>query len=339
MSAPLLVPARERDDLGHIQGPLLVFGGTYGNLEATEALVAAAGMRGIPASRAICTGDVVAYGADPQATVDLLRAWGCPVVMGNCEEALAADAADCGCGFSEGSACATLSVQWFDATRRDLSVEAKRWMGELPRRLDLTLGERRLAAIHGGVCQINRFLFASTPEDDKAGELDAAGVDGIVAGHAGVPFTQVVGSRQVVGGRLWHNSGAVGMPANDGTPRVWYSVLTPRAVGIEVVHHALEYDHQRAAAKMRARGFPAEYADCLATGLWPSCDILPLAERAARGLALAPPPTLWTRGPAPRPAPAPASRVALGACSPAATRADESSVLRAAVGRFTNSPG
>jgi predicted phosphodiesterase len=277
-------------DLGTLDGPVLVFGGPYGNLEATSALIAAARRLGIDGSRAICTGDIVAYGADPQAVTDLVRAWGCAVVMGNCEESLAADAADCGCGFAEESTCAALSAQWFSSTRRDLDAEAKAWMDTLPRRVDFTLAGRRFAAIHGGLTQINQFVFASTPVSEKAAQIARAGVDGILAGHCGVPFSQILD------GRLWHNSGALGMPANDGTPRVWFSVLTPTDGGIAVAHHALDYDHRAAAAKMRARSYPAEYADALASGLWPSCDILPPPECEDRGRKLAPLPLLWPAG-------------------------------------------
>jgi predicted phosphodiesterase len=201
-------------DLGARAAPVLVFGGPYGNLEAMRALTARAAALGIAGDHVICTGDVVAYGADPQAVVDLVRGWGCAVVMGNCEESLAQDAADCGCGFNEGSTCAALSAQWFAASRRDLDNESKHWMGALPRRVDVTLAGRRLAAIHGGTSVINRFIFASTPAAEKIAEIDALAVDGVLAGHCGMPFTQMLD------GRLWHNSGALGMPANDGTARV-----------------------------------------------------------------------------------------------------------------------
>lgn len=162
---------------------LLAFGGPYSNLEATQAVLEEAVRRGIPPRRTICTGDVVAYGADAQATADLVRSAGIPVIMGNCEESLGDRAADCGCGFAEGSACDLLSVAWFAHADRTLDDEARRWMRALPRRIDLAIGGRRLAVIHGGVGQINRFIFESTEAAEKAAQLDEAAVDGVRIEH------------------------------------------------------------------------------------------------------------------------------------------------------------
>jgi predicted phosphodiesterase len=273
-------------DLVTLDGPLLVFGGPYSNLEATEALFAEAHRRAIAPSNILCTGDVVAYCADPQAVIDLVRESGIHVVMGNCEESLAAQAADCGCGFAEDSACAVLSDQWYDYADRHVDAASRAWMGGLPRRLDLALGGRRLAVMHGGVDEISRFLFASDTAALDA-ELDAVGADGAIAGHCGLPFTRVIG------GRLWHNAGVVGMPANDGTPRFWFSLLTPRPDGIRIEHHGLGYDHVTAARKMRERGLPEGYAAALETGLWPSCDVLTPAELPERGIRLEPGAVLW----------------------------------------------
>lgn len=279
-------------DLGAIDAPVLIFGGPYGNLQATEALIEAARAHTVPATRAICTGDVVAYCADPRATVERLRAWGCAVVMGNCEESLASDSEDCGCGFAEDSACAVLSEQWFALCARDLDGASRAWMAGLPRRITFSLGGRRLAVVHGAPSRINGWVFASTPASVKEAEFALVDADGIIAGHCGMPFTQVVG------GRLWHNAGAIGMPADDGTARVWYSMLAPSAEGIIVTHHALAYDHRAAMARMRERGYPESYAQALERGLWPSCDVLPPAERARRGKSLRPDDMIWAGEPA-----------------------------------------
>lgn len=59
--------------LFHIDGPLMEFGGPDGNLEATRAALTEAARLAIPADSIVCTGDVVAYGADPVATAALVR--------------------------------------------------------------------------------------------------------------------------------------------------------------------------------------------------------------------------------------------------------------------------
>jgi predicted phosphodiesterase len=274
-------------DLGTLDGPVLVFGGPYGNLAATRAVLDEAGRLGIPRERILCTGDVVAYCGEPAETVALLREAGIATVMGNVEESLADDAPDCGCGFEEETACARLSVDWYAFARRTLDAEAKAWMRALPRRLTFTLAGRRLAVIHGGAVAINRFVFPSTPAGDKRAELALTGTDGVIAGHSGLPFAELLGDR------LWLNAGVVGMPANDGTPRTWYALLIPRVRAIRVAFFPLAYDHGATAGVMAARGLPRDYAEALATGLWPSMDILPPAERRTRGRALTPPDLIW----------------------------------------------
>src|SRR5690349_2546899 len=97
----------------HLDGPALIFGGPYSNLQATAAVLAEAARLGIPASRIICTGDLVAYCGDPAGTIDLVRAAGIHVVMGNCDEQVAQGADDCDCGFPAGSTCERLSAAWF----------------------------------------------------------------------------------------------------------------------------------------------------------------------------------------------------------------------------------
>lgn len=264
-------------------GPLLVFGGPYSNRQATEALLAEAARRGIPPARIICTGDVVAYGADAAACCNLMMRAGVHVLMGNCEENLGAGAEDCGCGFTDGTACDLLSRAWYAHAARQVSPAQRAWMAVRPRRMAVALPDgRRLAVIHGGAREISRFLFASAPADVLAEEIAETGCDGVIAGHCGIPFARRVGQG------LWLNAGAIGMPADDGTPRGWFAVLTPEVSGLRAEILPLHYDHAAAAAAMRAAGLPEGYAAALSSGLWPSCDVLPPAERARRGTPLAP---------------------------------------------------
>lgn len=277
-------------DLGVIDDECLVFGGPYSNLQSTQRVLAEAQSRHIARDNVICTGDVVAYCGDPQATVDIIRDHGVQVIMGNCEEALAADADDCGCGYNEGSACDLLSVNWYRYAREQLTRHAKQWMSSLPRSIGFHMVGRRFRVIHGGVAAINRFIFPATPSATKREELDLGAADAIIAGHAGVPFSEIID------GRLWHNAGVIGMPANDGTPRVWYSVIAPERSGIRIEHHALSYGHANAAQSMRDNGLPDEYARALESGLWPADDVMPVEDRHQRGKRLSAETLRWVIG-------------------------------------------
>ncbi len=267
-------------DLGRFDTPLLVCGGAYSNLEALEALFDAAARLGIANDHIIHTGDVIAYCADAAAAAELLRRSGAHAIQGNVEESLAASLPDCGCGFNEDSLCDKLAAEWFSYADAHTGPELRRWMGLLPHHLTFELAGARLRAVHGSVQEINRFVFASQPDDVFDAEFAYADADIVIAGHSGIPFTRRAGSR------IWHNSGSLGLPANDGTPRVWFSVLHPEGQGIRIEHHALEYDHARTQSKMIEAGVCTEYAETLSSGVWPSLDVLPEAERQAAGKPL-----------------------------------------------------
>ena len=133
----------------------------------------------------------------------------------------------------------------------------------------------------GGADEISRFIFASTPDLVKREQAALVGAHVVLAGHCGLPFTQVLEN-----GIIWHNAGAIGLPANDGTPDVWYSVLTPGDGEIALSHHRLAYAWRRASGRLREQGLAEGYARALESGYWPSLDVLPPKERAATGRRL-----------------------------------------------------
>jgi predicted phosphodiesterase len=274
-------------DLGGLDGPVLAFGGVLSNLDALHALFAEAARLGIGAERMICTGDVAGYSAEPEECLALLRERRIAAVLGNVEESLARDADDCGCNFVEGSTCDALSGTWYGYARARVSDDSRAWMRATPRAITFRMGGHALTVVHGGLRHISRYVFASDT-DALADEVAALGRPGaIIAGHCGIPFSRRAG------GTLWHNPGALGLPANDGTPRAWYSLVTAEGAGLRFIHQALAYDHAGAAAKMRKAGLPEAYARALETGLWPDTAILPAREKAATGVPLAPAAASW----------------------------------------------
>ena len=157
-------------------------------------------------------------------------------------------------------------------------------MQGLPRQIRFDLQGRRFAAIHGGVDNISEYVFASTDTALKERNFDrlekAGAVDAVIGGHSGLAFTQFLGPR------LWHNPGAIGMPANDATPRGWFSILRPNGGGIDITLKPLDYDFQAAAKALRAVNPDLPYEQALICGLWPNMAVLGYEERKLKGQAL-----------------------------------------------------
>lgn len=265
------------EDLGELDGSILIFGGPYSNLSATTAMQKTATELGIPASHVICTGDLVAYCAKPSETASAIREWGCHVVMGNCEESLALDADDCGCGFDESSSCSLLSIEWYQFSRKHLSREHKHWMAELPRQISFLYSGKRYLVVHGSANSINEFLFESTDSTLKQTQLQNNSADVIIGGHCGIPFGQKV----EVG--YWLNAGVIGMPANDGTQSGWYMLINSVEGKVSISWHRLEYNASDTIKEMELHKLCQPYAQCLLNGLWPSTDILPVEELENQG--------------------------------------------------------
>lgn len=256
-------------DLGKLDGTVLAYGGIYSNLDAFTALQNKVA-RYAP-STAICLGDISAYCAHPAACVNAVVKHRHHVVAGNCERQLAQFEDDCGCGFESGSACDLLSASWYAHANRQISVAQRSWMRDLPDIIQFNQNGVRTAAIHGGVTDVARFLWSTSPEREFHREIDvlenAVGrIDRILAGHSGIPFIRRIGSVE------WVNVGAIGMPANDGLISTSFVLL-----GSTIRIRRLDYDVEAARAAMIEAGLIQGYHDTLRTGLWPSQDVLPFA--------------------------------------------------------------
>ncbi|MEO0402377.1 MAG: metallophosphoesterase [Pseudomonadota bacterium] len=260
-------------DIGVLDGPVLVFGGPYSNMQATQAVLEEVAAR---AATGICTGDTVAYCAKPRETLDLIRASGCAVVAGNCEAQLAQDADGCGCGFEPGTTCDVLSDAWYSFAARSVRPCDRKWMGALPDIITFHHRGARYGVIHGAVTDVARFIWPTTAAAVFEAEWDAleamAGpVDHIIAGHCGLAF-----ERPLRRGN-WVNAGVVGMPPNDGRQATRFAVVQGGAVSI----HTLSYDVAAAVSDMRDAGLTQGYHTALDSGYWPSEDVLPLDLRVS----------------------------------------------------------
>lgn len=256
-----------QQNLGDLAGPVLLFGGPYSNLQATKAILEEARQLG---ARPICTGDVVAYCANPVETVACIRQSGCAVVAGNCEKQLAAGALDCGCGFEAGSTCDRLSAAWYAHANAHIGAQDRAWMASLPDMITFTHQGWRYAVIHGGASDVSKFLWPTSNNEEFQQEvrLIRAQVDPlnfIISGHCGLRYSRLID------GVPWVNAGVIGMPENDGVLVMHYALLQKGKMSFGEA----SYDHAGAYQAMVDAGLIQGYHEALLTGYWPSEDVLP----------------------------------------------------------------
>jgi Calcineurin-like phosphoesterase superfamily domain len=261
-----------------IEGPysrIAVFGGVYNNHLALVRVLEDAARRG--AEAIYCLGDLGGFGPNPEQVRPLLVQGGVLAIQGNYEESLAAGREDCNCGYTDprDNHFAEISYRY---TERNCSPELKAWMGTLPKRRRVRVGDRELLLVHGSPRRVNEFLFRSTsPVPFLEVLLDQNRCDAVLCTHTGLHW-----HRRLPSGRDVVNAGVIGRPANDGNTHVWYALLEAREEGLGVELVPLAYDHASLAAEMRREGLPEEFVATILTGWWTTClEILPARERAA----------------------------------------------------------
>ncbi len=255
-------------------GKVVVFGGIYNNHLALAALLEES--RRLGAEAIYCLGDFGGFGPSPEKTFPLLREEGVLCSQGNYEQSLASGREDCNCGYTDprDNHFAELSYRYTEA---GCSPAFKAWMGALPARRRIRVGERELLLVHGSPRRVNEFLFESAaPVPFLEVLLDQEKADGILCTHTGLHW-----HRRLPSGRDMVNVGVIGRPANDGSPKVWYCLLEARPGDLHVELRPLVYDHQGLAAEMASEGLPEEFIQTILKGWWTTClEILPARERA-----------------------------------------------------------
>jgi predicted phosphodiesterase len=253
---------------------IALFGGLYSNYLALSEALADARRRGVDAI--YCLGDMGAFGPHPDRVFPLLLENNVVCVQGNYDDSIGNELDDCQCGYTDPRDNHFAQIS-YDYTLANTSPENRRLLKTLPGHVRFELGPHRVLLCHGSPRKMNEFLWESTTPThflDQLAEQHQADV--IAATHTGIKW-----QRELAGGRRFVNVGVLGRPENDGSTRVWYTILEhPAGDGIKVEFVPIEYDHRRLAAEMRAEQLPEEFIETVLTGWWTTClEVLPCKER------------------------------------------------------------
>jgi len=254
----------------------LVISDMHANLEALEATLRAAGSY----DRVLVLGDLIGYGADPNAVIDRVRALpAADIIRGN------HDKVGAGLEGVEGfNHLARQAIQW---TAAALTSENRAWLGALPQ--GPVIVDDLTEMCHGTPFDEDVYVF---DDMDALRSLHAARRPLCLFGHTHVPaiFTLVESGppdghpraragRELdvtapVRGSLFRldlddqarylvNCGAVGQP-RDGDPRASWGLLDTDGRSLTITRTA--YDIAAAQAKIFKAGLPGVLAQRLAVG-------------------------------------------------------------------------
>jgi diadenosine tetraphosphatase ApaH/serine/threonine PP2A family protein phosphatase len=238
-----------------------VFGDIHGNLPALEAVFADIERRGL--NNLYCLGDLVGYGTFPNEVVEMIRRRGIPTIMGNYDQGVGNNSADCGCAYKTevDRRRGELSIAWSNAHTTD---DNKAFLRALPAQIPLRLGDLDVLLVHGSPRRINEYLYEDRPDDYFERIMDMTDADVLVCGHTHLPYHKILPSgRQIV------NAGSVGKP-KDHDPRACYVVLNAVGRDLSVEFIRVPYDVERAARAIEATpeqgGMPHPFAQMLRDG-------------------------------------------------------------------------
>ena len=237
----------------------------HANLPALKAVLAdIEARRGIDATYHL--GDLVGYAPWPNETVELLRQRRIAGISGNYDSTVATDYKHCGCKYEDPrqEELSHVSYAW---TREHTNAASKRFLGELPFRIDLRpLGGHvngpTVILVHGTPTLNTLYWTEDRPDSFCTKMADVAGAksgDVIAFGHTHLPFHRQVDGIHFV------NTGSVGRP-KDGDWRAGYVLLEIGGDAPSVEFVRVEYDVKKAAAAIRASALPAEFAEFLESG-------------------------------------------------------------------------
>jgi diadenosine tetraphosphatase ApaH/serine/threonine PP2A family protein phosphatase len=239
---------------------LIILCDIHANLEALEAVLDDA--RGVaPGAPLVCLGDVVGYGADPEACARLVMESCAACVLGNHEM-----------GVLDARSRQRFNPQAWEAVlwaKARLSKEALGWMAGLP----ASASRHGCRFVHGlPPDEVDTYLFqASAAKTVRA--MERIPEDVCFVGHTHQLRLVRVQNGSLMGERLSEgasrldpgakyivNAGAVGQP-RDGNPKAKYCLYDPAARELAV--RFVDYDAKAAAAKIVASGQPRAFADRL----------------------------------------------------------------------------
>jgi putative phosphoesterase len=216
---------------------LLLIADIHANYEAFQTVLE------IPHDRAICLGDIVDYGPDPDKCIDLLRKKAIPTIRGNHDNAVAFKM-DCQCGYKYKH----LSIATREYTWEILDKPRIEYLQKLPLLIKEEIDGKRLYLTHASPRSMFEYIKSETPDDEIRNMVNEATepveAEFLVVGHSHIPMNRKLGNLTII------NPGSVGQ-SRDGDTRASCAVFDTENGKTESLR--LNYDIDAVCAKIEDR--------------------------------------------------------------------------------------
>jgi predicted phosphodiesterase len=126
---------------------IAIFSDVHGNLEALKAVMQ--DWDAMHVEEQICLGDVVGYGPDPAECLEIIRGLGCPILLGNHEEACVKPAAET--NFSSNARAGLVHA------RKQLNSEQKDFLMTLPLKIEV----KGFTCVHASLNEEESWFYVS----------------------------------------------------------------------------------------------------------------------------------------------------------------------------------
>ena len=231
----------------------------HGNLEALNAVMS--DLKEFKPDRIVCLGDLIGYGPDPEAVIDIVASHGISCVRGNHEAALSSENA----------------LSWLNFMARENNIATKALLSEKSLEfcaaLPQSISFEESCFVHG--CppdSMLKYLYLLS-DGDIASLVESLPEKRFFVGHthdlqlitvSGGEITRAKLTEGILKfndeSRYFINVGSVGHP-RDGNSRAKYVIWDSDDGTLQV--RAVPYPAEMTAEKIVSRGFPKAYAICI----------------------------------------------------------------------------
>lgn len=229
---------------------IAVISDIHANIDALEKVLE--DIKSENCEKIFCLGDIAMAGAEPSKTIskikELMKSKDFYIIQGNTDKMLSV--------FSFETQKDILKVNEVMASAylndsQILTDEEKEFLKNLPEKKEITLFGIKILLVHGSPRKNNENIFPNMKIEEIEEIIKDTDADIIFCGHTHMPCGYQTNTNQTV-----VNVGSIGRPFSE-SPKACYAIMSINEENLtfQIKHKFVEYDVEKAAQKIKERGF------------------------------------------------------------------------------------